>query len=166
MACSNDHCQSEKQLLQNEYNALQEEIKRSSIKYHELLISNVKKDLKIRELKARQQDLRFSEFKSILSQQHIDEIKRVDGSSKKDSYFLVKVLRGLYENELDKLQMRTYSGRSKDGKKALTPEKVESAKKIFHRRLEILGSHALNRKQNFGQHCKNAIKTINSSLKK
>lgn len=65
--CTNDKCRTKIQMLQQEYDALQTEIKNSQKKIHELLVSNAKKDLEIRQLKTELTDNRFNEFDGKLS---------------------------------------------------------------------------------------------------
>lgn len=163
-ACASK-CETEKKLLQKEYEAIRAEIRKSQIKYHELLILNVKKDLEIRDLKLAPKDKRFSEFSTVWPANIIDELRKIDGAQNEDSNFISKVMRGFYHEELYKLKERTYSGRSKQ---ALTPEKVKYAKHIFSKRLQLLGEYDDHgqRYENFSKHVKTSIENINKILKK
>lgn len=152
------------QTLQNEYEKLKCAITSNQKKYHEALILNLKKDLEIRSLKKKLKDGQFNQFNEILPQETIKKLNAIDTAENKDSHFILNVIRGLYKDDLDKLKLKSYSGRGTN-KQPMSPDKVRAVDCLFSQRLQLLGEQELERKKNMGKHIKTAIENINKSNK-
>lgn len=158
--CINNKCKSEIHALEIEHDKLQAEIRNGQIKYHEILISNLKKDFEIRSLKEKLKDNRFHEFSKMLSSETIDELKSINSAENKDSNFVLKVVRDLYKNDLLKLKNKSYSGQ-RTKKQPMTPEKVNIIKTVFSKRVQTL-ENGEERNKNLSKLIKSAIETINN----
>lgn len=159
--CSNSNCQTEIQQLKVNIDSAKREISIAAKKYHETLILNLKKDIKMKELKSILPENQFDEFANSLPTAIITELKCIKNVPEKDSNFILKIVKGLYRDDLNKLNNKTFGGRKKE---ALTPTKKELIKKMYTKRL----TGTLNSKEreaNFGRHVKNAIETIKKQNK-
>lgn len=161
VVCCRERCQEEIQELKLAIETIQNDIYRKTKQYHDALISNLKKDLKIRELEAKMHDSRYDEFDGIIPKETLKELKSIDDASTKDSNFVLNVVRGLYKNDLNHLRNKTLSGRKKE---ALTPEKVDLINKICMKRLSGKDDN-MERQANISKHIKVAIQNINKLQK-
>lgn len=157
-------CETEMEQLRNQVSLLNEKVSSSSKVYLEILVSNLKKDLKIKELREKLIANPFDEFVGILPSATVFQLNKVGGEAKNDSNFILKAMRGIYGEDLSRLENKTYSGRRKE---ALTPEKRDMMKNLFDKRIDLHERDSENvsvRKKCFAKHVKNAIATINYNL--
>lgn len=158
--CKKSECQSEIQSLKAELENLNREISNQTRQYHQVLVSNLKKDLIIRKLKT-QTENSFEEFVNELSRDTLNDLHSMDKSPEKDSSFILLLMRKLYQNQLHRLKNKTFSGRKKE---PVTPEKVQLIGRVFKKRLDGQES-ADTRIKNIAKHIKSAIETINFNKK-
>lgn len=159
-------CENELQNLQTEVVLCNEKVSQATKFYHETLVTNLKKDLNIRQLKQKIFENRFEQFHDTLSSPAINDLKTVAGLPEKDSTFVLKAMRCIYNQDLSRLKNKTCSGRAKD---ALSPEKKEIIEKLFKVRVESSekdDTKAAARKSKLPIHVKNAITTISKGEEK
>lgn len=109
--CESKKCQTEYEELETEYNSCKNEIARIQKLYHETLISNLKKDLKIRELESKlkiQNETKFDEFSESLSPEAIRELQMIENVPGKDSNFMLHVMSSLYKDDFVRLKNKTF----------------------------------------------------------
>lgn len=155
--CSVPECMKEVQKLSEELEGYRRKISDKNKKYFELTSLNLKKDVIIRQLEIEKKSSIFNEFGEVLSETAINDLISIENVAKKDSYFILNVMRDVYRNDIERLQNKTYSGRKKE---PLTPQKVKLIENIFKKRL----NNQENCNERFGnlrKHIKTAIETIN-----
>lgn len=154
-------CEPELQGIQNQISLCNKRIEHLGKKYYEALISNLKKDLTIRQLKKKLSVDGFNEFRNLLPSPEIDRLIDFDGASGKDSKFVLQTMRIVYSKDLPRLKKKTYSGRRKE---ALSPDKKDTIKNLYMKRIDLHEKNeeiATVRKSKFSKYVKNAIELIN-----
>lgn len=126
-------------------------------KYHEVLVSNLKKDFQIEQMKEQLTKYSFNELRGTLKDETIDTLKALEDSQKKDSTFVLTAIKDLYSNDLLRLKNKTYSGRKKE---PITPEKLKVLRDLFTVRMNSIPNNR-ERQTNFGRCIKAAIENIN-----
>lgn len=157
--CSNDVCHSEILQIEQRIRDCKQKIEKSKQKYHETLVLNLKKDLIIEQLKKQLQSVQYDEFRGIISDTAVEQLRKINDSQKKDSLFILTALKDLYRNDLTRLKHITYSGRTKE---PMTPEKKKNLKDLFTERLKN-SIDATDRLDNFGKYVKTAIENTNKT---
>lgn len=159
-----DHCtlcEPEIRNLKNEVSLYDQKVADASKVFYETLISNLKKDITIHQLKKKLLDNVFNDFTDVLPPVTIDVLNGIDGSAANDSNFILNAMKGVYSEDLSRLKNKTFAGRKKD---ALTPKKKETIRKVYMKRIDLHEkdeANAVFRKSNFGKHMNNAINNIN-----
>lgn len=122
-------------------NLEEENIKSKELKqqYHQLLIENLQKDVTIRNLKKKFESFKYGNFKGILSDSCLDELKLFGDSQREDSSFIRCAIKDLYRENIDSLKQKTLSGRSKDDRKTkISPEKMSTLDRLFEQRISYM----------------------------
>lgn len=129
--------------------------------YRNLLIKNLEKDLKIKELKNKIVSKKYINFEEKLSNECIKKLRNIDDIEKDDTKFVSVILNELYEVKI--LKCKTISGRSQNSEKtALTPEKKLLLDQIFSERLQnFTASEQDKRKQNLSKIIRQTIDVAN-----
>lgn len=164
--CTSSSCHTEIAQLEQEIYNSEKRIQDAKKKYHELLVLNLKKDIRINELEKNMKQ--YNEFRGAISDKTIGVLSSIDNSKSKDSFFLLTAVKDLYQKDLLKLKQRTYSGQkrttAKTSKDPITPEKRNLLKELFRQRMKEI-PNSENRMKNFATHVKQAIENINRTNK-
>lgn len=110
----------------------------------------------------------FLKYSSIFDAKDLAEIRSIIDSKPNDSTFVLKIIRCLYKDNIEKVGLITVSGRSRSdqAKQQMTPEKHSITKGMFDERLDILQlklcDHA-RRKKELSTHIRNAFKNITNA---
>lgn len=160
--CTNDVCHTEFLQMKKQICDYKRKIEESKNEYHEALVSNLKKDMKIENLQEQLRKSQYDEFHGIISSEAIDQLKKIDHSRKKDSSFILAAVQDLYSSDLSRLKHITFSGRNKN---PMTPEKKKILADLFGERMKD-NPDDTERLNNFGKHVKSAIENIVSKLHK
>lgn len=115
-----------------------EKLKSESIElrenYKKLLILNIEKDVKIRDLKKELEKNKFTLFKGKLSELCLNKLETIGNSVAEDSSFVCCVIHDLFDSST--LKNLTLSGRSKCGEKSeIAKDKKDILEAIFNQRL-------------------------------
>lgn len=110
-------------------------------------------------------DVLFSKFVKNFSTSELAELRSFESSKNNDSTFVLKIIRCLYKNELEKIESISVTGRSRKGdpKEKMSEQNLNIVKDMLTERLESLN---LTSKENVGRiklvntHIKNAFMTI------
>lgn len=168
--CANDACRKQIKDLADEIAAVTNEIKGEKEKYRRVLISNLQMDVNIDALEKQLKNERFSEFAQSLSDATIRILRSYTSSKTDDCKFVMSIIRDLYKENIDELQMITASGRSKNcDKKSISPEKADLINKIYYKRMQhaIEDGEVISKRQKcLNNLIKSAIETINSGQRK
>lgn len=159
-------CETELQELQRQVDSYNGKVVRATKLFHETLVSNLKKDLTIRQLKRKLAENRSKEFTDTLST--FDELKKI-AVSEKDSTFVMKAVRSVYSEDLSRLKNKKYSERQKKGKEVMSPDKREVITKLYMERIDLTEkdpTKADARKFKFAKYVKDAISNINRGSNK
>lgn len=80
----------------------------------------------------------FDEFSSDFTSSQLADLRQVGNAKREDSTFILIALKNLYEKNLETLETKSLTGRSKPGqrKEKMTPEKTAILAKIFQNRLQ------------------------------
>lgn len=155
-------CKIEIDALKSQINNLVVKSEELKQEYKRLLIQNLEKDVKIRNLKKELEINRFSTFKGKLSEICLSNLEIIGNSISEDSTFVSCVMNDLFSiSELKKL---TLSGHSKVCDKVEIPlEKKEILQAIFSKRLENVPRQEVNeiRRSNLNKLIRNAIDNVN-----
>lgn len=164
--CSSSACHTEIAQLQKEIYDSEKRIRDAKTKYHELLVLNLKKDIRINQLNKHMAD--YNPFRGTISDKTIDILSSIDNSKSKDSVFVLTVVKNLYEKELPKLKERTFSGQkrttAKTSKEPITPEKKNVLENLFRQRISNEPDNE-SRMKDFAKYVKQAIDNINKTNK-
>lgn len=135
----------------------------------EAVISNLKAEIGVTSVGMASQPIErntlFSKHLLNFDVKDLAEIRSIADSKPNDSTFVLKTIRGLYKNNLEKVGSITLSGRSRSNqaKQPMTPEKHITMKEMFDERLDFLklkpDDHAQRKKQ-LSNHIKNAFINI------
>lgn len=156
---------SQESCCEKEINGLREKINNLAIKsdelkneYKKLLIDNLEKDVKIRNLKKELEEKKFWVFKGKLSENCLSELEVIGKSVAEDSTFVCCVINDLYD--LSTLKNVTLSGRSKASNTVeISTEKRDILEATFLRRLTFVPREEVNeiRRNNLNKLIRNAI---------
>lgn len=154
-------CANEITELKGEIEKYSREVKTLKDEYKILLIQNIEKDLKIRELKNKIKSKKYIHFEKVLSKTCTDKLKLIDDAESEDTKFVDVILNELYNVET--LKCKSISGRSKNKEKsAITPEKKLLLEEIYKERLQHLSPSTANiRKKNLSKIIRNTIDVAN-----
>lgn len=152
--CSGGKCKSQLQKLSDDISECEKNIIKAKERYHEVLILNLKKDAKIRQLEESLENAKFNKYSEILGETTIKLLKSLSSAPEQDSTFILTAMKGLYKDDFARLKTITYSGRKK--------EKIDVLQNLFTERLDTL-PNSVERNGNFSKHVKNAILSINKS---
>lgn len=158
--CSSDGCHSEIRDMQEQISEYKQKIVEAKNKYHEALVLNLKKDMKLEQLQKQLNQSQYDEFIGVISDEAIVKLKGIDCCEKKDSFFILTAVKDLYRNDLSRLKQITYSGRRKN---PMTPEKKKVLSDLLEKRMA--NNHDSTRMKNLGKHVKSSIENIVSRLK-
>lgn len=89
------------------------------------------------EPKKNSQNIQFQDFESFFEPADIKAIRSVRSGREKDSTFVLKVSRGLYKTDTQKLFERSSTGKRQKGiqKKVITPQKKQVIEEMFRERI-------------------------------
>lgn len=155
-------CKQEIEYLQAKINSLTLESDELKQKYKQLLIVNLEKDVKIRNLKKELLTAKFSKFKEKISESCFSSLQIIGNSVPEDSTFICCVINDLYD--ITTLKNLTLSGRSKTGGKVeISHEKRDILEEIFSQRLDYMPRQEVNefRRNNLNKLIRNAIDNAN-----
>lgn len=167
--CNVESCNSKINELKEEIAAIEIKISESKAKYGQMLIENLKNDVKLEELNEKLQNLRYKEFSGDFAQNTLDVIRSIGVAKHDDPPFVRAAVQSLYASDLTVLKNKSVSGRSKNKNKTqITPKKRIILEKLFNRRMEIIAATEVideKRKNALTKHIKAAIENINKSIK-
>lgn len=160
-ACGVSTCKTDIDAMENEVTLLEVEVKEMRLKYHAMLIENLKKDFEIKELKAQlKEQTKYVKFEKNFSSNAMETMRSYGDEKAQDSKFILTAVRDLYDGRLEDLQTKNLSGRSKGAtKQPVTPEKMKILKEIFEERITYSKS---DERKTLSQNVKTAIQTINN----
>lgn len=108
--------------------------------------------------------LSFSTFSSVLSEEQISQIRSIGNTTTEDSTFVLHIIRSLYQDNLEKLNNISVTGRAKNAKKQpISPNKKKTVHSMFSERLDALDEAKSNldkRKAQLNQLINRAIANI------
>lgn len=159
--CANYVCHAEIQEFQREISEYKQKVEESKNQYHEALVLNLKKDMKLEQLQKTLQKSQYDEFRGIISDDAIIKLNSIDYSVKKDSIFILTAVKDLYRNDLARLKQITFSGRR--NKNPMTPEKKKVLSDLLKKRMA--NNPDDSRINNLGKYVKTSIESIVSTLK-
>lgn len=151
-------CEEEKENLKTEINRLVCESNELKEKYKKLLILNIEKDVRIRDLKKEVERNRFTLFTGQLSEFCLNKLETIGNSVSEDSIFVCSVVNDLFDPST--LKNLTLSGRSKSGaKNEIAKDKKDLLEEIFKQRLAHVPRQEVNeaRQNNLSKLIRNAI---------
>lgn len=157
--CINGKCHTEIQRLNHEISEYEEKVLAAKDKYHQSLVTNLKKDVMIQDLENQLKKLDYSKFKGVLTDEAITVLRSFNVSRKKDSIFISTAVKDIYRNDLHRLAGKTFSGRTKQ---PMTPEKKKVLSALFTERVKNLSDSA-ERMRKLAKCVKAAIDNINKS---
>lgn len=160
--CGASSCETEINTMENEVALLEAEAKEMRLKYHAMLIENLKKDFEIQDLKAQlKEQTKYVEFENNFSPDAMETIRSCGDEEAMDSKFILTAVRDLYDGRLGDLQTKNVSGRSKDiTKQPVTPEKMNILRGMFKERMTY--SKKSDERKTLNRIIKTAIQTINN----
>lgn len=156
---SEDECCSEEiDLLKKELSQWSLKVKQLKDEYKVSLVTNLQKDLIIRDLRQQIKSIKYIKFEANISNSCLDRLRSIGDTCKEDSIFVGVLLKDLY-SENGALKQKSLSGRSKTGEKSeFTPEKKQLLEEIYKERMSYLQpSQAEIRKDDLKKYIRNAI---------
>lgn len=152
---SEKSCCEEVNDLKEKINNLLLKSEKLKTEYKKLLIVNLEKDVKIRNLKKELEKNKFLEFKVKLSEDCLSELEIIGNSVVEDSTFVSCIIADLYD--LSTLKNLTLSGRGETVE--ISTEKREVLEAVFSRRLAYVPREEVNdfRRNNLSKLIRNAI---------
>lgn len=153
-----DCCMQTIEDLKTEINSLVLESDELKQTYKKLLITNLERDVKIRNLRKELETKKFIKFKGKLSESCLNHIKIIGNSIPEDSTFICCVINDLFD--VTTLKNLTLSGRCKSGEKVeICDEKKIILEEIFAHRLKFVPRQEVNefRRNNLNKLIRNAI---------
>lgn len=162
--CSKIACSNEIAALETQIDVVEAENKEMRVKYYDMLVDNLKKDLEIESLEEKcRSNKRYSNFEEHLSTESMDTLRSYDITKKNDSKFVLAAVRGLYANRLEVLKNKTVSGRSKSQpKEKITPTKMTILRELFKTRIGD-DMESSGREKSLSKMVKSAIEQINKT---
>lgn len=155
-------CKEEIQQLKDEIALCEAERKELKGNYFDMLVENLKKDVEIAEMEKQIQPSILDGYEDKFPTDSIEQIRLIGFTKEEDSAFVLAVMRGLYDGNLDVLSKKTVTGRSKDEEKeAISPEKMSIMKHLFDKRVDANSIDRTERKKKINKHIKSAIESIN-----
>lgn len=115
--------------------------------------------------------LMYEDYKGTFDSAILSRLRSLGIKKPDDSTFVSVAVRSLYDGKLDLLKNKSLTGRSTKGEKRepITPDKLETLKKLFDERINSVTSDLKirnERKKNLNTCIKNAIRNINDSVGK
>lgn len=152
--CCKDEIDSREQHLDQ----LNSEYKKLKEKYQKLLIENVQKDVVLRELKQKIEKYKYSTFEGIFDHSCLEKLRNFGDAKNDDSKFIECAMKNLYHGDMQALQQKTLSGRSRKqvAKTAISPEKKKILQSLYCERMSYLTADDL-RKKNLNSLIRNTI---------
>lgn len=166
--CPSDLCKTEIDILKRQLVQFENEIHTEKEKYREALISNLRLDLEIEQLESLQkQKNRYEEFQGKISMQTISALNHFKDTMDDDSKFVMAAVRDLYSDNISKLKNKTVTGKSSTGKEAISPEKKQTVRDLFEKRLKFASGTGLidtSRLKSLNKAIKCAITNITKNI--
>lgn len=162
----NDCCQEEILDLKGKINNYVLKCTELKVEYKNLLIENLKKDVKIRDLRKELEADKFLKFKKKISANCLINLRDIGNSSKEDSTFVSCVMNDLYT--LQTLASLTLGGRSQAGNQTgISAEVKDLVEKMFAERLSYVARQEVNdrRRNNLSKLIRNAIDSATKRMK-
>lgn len=160
-----DFCENEIDYLSKEVESLTNKSKQLKLRYHQLLVKNLQKDVEIAELQQKVKDAEkktneFADLRSKLTATTLKQIKMLSGAQQDDSTFVYLILNDIYG---DSLANKTISGRSKNVLKfsensAISHKNMNTLRQLLEKRLEHLSAECIDsRMALLNKHIRTAI---------
>lgn len=146
--------------LKQELKSVTEKSKQLKQDYQSLLITNLQKDLTIRQLKIKINQNKFVSFDKDFSKEILIKLNLIGDDKSCDSKFIGLVLNELYGEALKNKSWRSDARSKKNGKSPITPRKKEIIKQLFAERLSHLNADE-SRAKNLTKLIRNAIDNAN-----
>lgn len=184
------HCHEEKDKLRQKHGNITEKLTKIHKAHSVCLKICEKKDNQIKNLKDKIQLLKstssitcidkrnipssnesklvLEEFKDVLSDEQLSTLRSINKTAGGDSTFVLKCVRFVYSDNLEKLQHISVKGQSKETQ-SISPIKMNRLKSLYHSRLANMDSTTEERRVRevkFERHVHNAIMNIRKALKK
>lgn len=170
MECKDQNCNAQIEQLTLQIADCDKEYKEIAIKYNQLLVENLKKDVQLEMLQKELKDERFNEFAEYFDDETLEYFRNFGNTKREDSSFILKAVQCLYADNLTILKTKSVTGQSKHdaNKTAVTPMKRKILTELFEKRLEFIGTTEtidVQRKLALNKHIKTAITTVNKQQK-
>lgn len=108
----------------------------------------------------------YDNFSHSFTQRQLSVLRSISNSIRDDSAFIREAVKDLYEDKIDCLEQKSLTGRGKNNKSCMTPEKVAILSNLFTERMsnmKLCDSERGVRTKKFNTLIKDAIHNINKS---
>lgn len=155
-------CESEIQVLKEELNDLEQQVKRLKNEYNNLLVENLQKDVIIRQKKLLIAQNKYAKFNNNFSKEILGQLNSFGNSQREDSTFVATAIKGLYNGDIETIKHKSLSGRSKKGETGgISPEKKKILESLYDERMSFISGIDETRKNNLNKLIRNAIRNAN-----